>query len=183
MRGIAGDDHRRVRSHVRLLVELAHGVEPQPAQRRLPPDRQMAVGMIPVEQLGQRAIREHGWHVAHLHQAIQAQIANPLEVAGLEPWALHHVGEQGQTAFREAAEHRQPEERGVRSDLRFDLCADPPEGLVERQRVEIAAPFVEKVTGERGQTFHATRIRRRAASYKEQRAEQRHRAVFDGPHS
>ena len=92
--------------------------------------------MALIEQLRERAIRKCRWQVSHLHESVQTQIADAVEVSALESRALDHVAEQRETAIGEPRQHRQAEQRGIGADLSVDLSADAPERLVEPERVE-----------------------------------------------
>ena len=69
-------------------------------------------------------------------QAVQAQIADPLEVPVVEPRLAQHLGHQPDAAVREARSVGQAEQRRVGADLDVELRADPAERLVERRALE-----------------------------------------------
>ena len=55
------------------------------------------------------------------------------------------------------------------------------ERIVQRQRIEIAAPFVEQIAGDGGEARPIGRIGRRSERHEEHRADHRHFAVLDCP--
>ena len=117
-------------------MKLLHVRKRQRAERALTADRQVPVGMALIEQFRERAVRKCRWHVSHLHEPVQTEIADAVEVSALESRALDHVAEQRETAVGETGQHRQAEQRGIGADLGVDLSADAPQRLVEPQRVE-----------------------------------------------
>ena len=72
-----------------------------------------------------------------------------VEVGGLEAGARNHLCQQRQRRRRRPLERREPDERRIGADLGLELRAEPAERLVQRQRVEPAAAFIEEVSGER----------------------------------
>ena len=78
-------------------------------------DRQVAVGMIAIEQLREGAIGERRRHVLQLQQPVQPQVADAIELALLEPRPDQHVAHQLEAATEIALERRQrrgPSRRG-----------------------------------------------------------------------
>ena len=102
MCAVADHDQRGIRRPVRLPVEVAHLVHGNLLERRLAADRQMTVRVIAVEQRCERAIGQRRGHVAKLPQAVGAELAHALELAGVELRTDDDVGEQPEPARREA---------------------------------------------------------------------------------
>jgi hypothetical protein len=63
------------------------------------------------------------------------------------------------------------------------VCADPAERVVQLQRIEIAAAFVEHVARDRGKPGTVRRIGRRSHGKQRKEADERHAVVLDGPHA
>ena len=59
--------------------------------------------------------------------------------------------QERRAAIGEPRQRRQAEQGRVGSDVGVELRADPSERFVERERVEVAAAFVEHVAGDRGE--------------------------------
>ena len=137
--------------------------------------------MVAVNQLGEGAVGERRRHVANLHETIEPQIADAFEVTDVEPRTSRHLREERRAAVGEPRQHGQAEKRRVGSDFGVELCADASERFVERQRVEIAAAFVEQVANHRSQAFAAGRIRGGTATNQDEHADQRHCPVLDRP--
>ena len=97
-------------------------------------DRQVAVRMVAIEQLRERAIGQRRRHVLQLQQPVQPQIADAIELALLEPRADQHVAHQLEAAIEIALERRQAEDGGVVTDVDVELRADAAERLVDVER-------------------------------------------------
>ena len=108
----------------------------------------MAVRMRAVQALGEHPLGDGGRHFPHLKEPVEAQIAHTLEVGGVQPGPHDHVGQQPQRRRRGPLERGEADECRVRAHLGIELRAQPSERLVQGERVEIAAPFVEEVAGD-----------------------------------
>ena len=130
-------------------MEAARFSDAHRPQRGLAPDRQVAVGVGAVQALGEDALGDGGRHLPHLEEPVEAEIAHAVEVGGVQPRPDDHLGQQRQRRRRGPLERGEADEGRVRTDLGVELRAEPAERLVQRERIEVAAPFVEEVAGDR----------------------------------
>ena len=137
--------------------------------------------MRAVQQADVRALGKRRRHVTELYQPVQAEIADSRELPLFEPRPDGHLGEDLECPRRKAFEPGHGQQRRIRPNLGIELGADPGERIVQRQRVEIAAPFVEQITGDGGEAVPIGRIGRRSDRHEEHRADHRHFAVLDRP--
>ena len=100
MRSVANGDNRRSRRLVDALVKVLRLADAHRAQRVLIADRQVAVRVRTVEAPGKDALRERGWHLAHLQQPVETKVANAIEVVGVQARIGNHLGEERQRARR-----------------------------------------------------------------------------------
>ena len=90
--------------------------------------------MVPIEELRVRAIGERRRQVAHLHQPVEPQLADPLEVGALQARPAQHVGQKDDRAIGEARQARERQDRRVRPDLGVEVSADAAERVVQLER-------------------------------------------------
>ena len=117
-------------------------------QRCFAPDRQMAVRMRAVQPLSEHPLGNRGRHLPHLEEPVEPEIAHALEIGGIQPRPHDHLRQQRQRGRRGSLERGEADERRVGADLGIELRAEPAEGLVQGERIEVAAPFVEEVAGD-----------------------------------
>ncbi len=137
--------------------------------------------MRPVEPFGEHALGDGRRHVAHLQEPIETQIAHTLEVTRVQPRPDEHVGDERQRRGRGPLERRQADERRVGTDLGIDLRAEPAERFVQRERIEVAAPFVEEVAGNRREPGTVGGVERGPRAHEHQHRQERHFPMNGGP--
>ena len=59
--------------------------------------------MVRIQQLGEGAVGERRRHVAQLHEPVEPQLADAIEVPLVEPRTDEHVGEHRDAALRHTA--------------------------------------------------------------------------------
>src|SRR5438132_12709106 len=80
MRQGTADDERRAPGKKRRRVKANDVVERQRAQRRVVADGQMAIRVCRIQQLEKCALRERGRQVFQLPEALEAKLADALEI-------------------------------------------------------------------------------------------------------
>ena len=100
----------------------------------------------------------------------------------MDPGAGSRTIEASSSSARggELFERRQLEERRVGADLGIEVRADAAEGLVHRERVEIAAAFIEQIAGDGGEARLMPGILRRADRHQHETGDERYLVVLDG---
>jgi len=181
VRRIADGDDGCGRRAVTTRMKGADFAQRHAAQRSFGADRQVAVRMALVQQLRVNAIGQRRWRVAQLHEPIEPEIAHAIEIALFEPWLQHHVSEQLESARRVPREHRQFEQGAVGPDFGFELRSDAGERIVQVQRIQRSASFIEEVAGDRRQPGALRRIACRPERQQDEHADERHLAVLDRP--
>ncbi len=141
----------------------------------------MSVRVRAVQSLREHALGNSRRHVAQLQQTIQPQVADTFEVGGLEARARQHLGEQRHRRRLRAFERRQANERRVGSNLGVQLSPKPAKSLVQRQRIELAATFVEQITGDGGQTRPVGGIVRGTGTNDNEHGKERNLAMYGRP--
>ena len=139
VRRVADDDERGEAGIVSRVVKPHHVVDRERGERGLGADRQVPVGVLAVEALHEHALGDGRRHVAQLRQAIEAQLADAIELACVQARAGRQIGQQIQAALGEPLQRRDAEQRGVGADLRVEAGAETAECLVELQCVQGAA--------------------------------------------
>ena len=86
VRRIADGNHRRVLRRVHAAVKRGDVGDRQRAQRFLGADRQVPVGVLGIEQLGEDAVGDGRRQIAELDEPVEPQLAHAIEVA-LDPGA------------------------------------------------------------------------------------------------
>jgi hypothetical protein len=178
---VADRDQRRHRRPNRPRVKHTDIVGGHRRERGLAANRRVAVGMLPVEQLQERAIGERAGHVAQLREAVQPQLADPREIVVAQRRPRDDVREQRQHRLREAAEHGDAHHGRVGADVGVELRAEPRQRFVDLNRRPIAAALVEHVGRHGRQSVLTGGIRGRAATNQQREGDERHLCMPDGP--
>ena len=181
MRAVADGNQRRRRRPDRARMKRAHVVDRHRRQRRLAPDRRVAVRMVAVQQLQKGPVRDGPRHVAKLGEAMEPQLAHAIEIRFAQRRPDDDVRQQRERAIGEPAQHGRADDDRVRSDIGVELRADSRERLVDFDCRAVAAPFVEHVGRRRGETVPARRIGGRAAAHEQHQRNDRHLRMSDGP--
>ena len=180
VRRIADGNHCRVLRRVHPAVKSGDVGDRQGAQRFLGADRQVPVGVLGIEQLGEDAVGDGRRQIAELDEPAEPELAHSIEVAWIQARGPHHRGEQLQCPRGVLFERRQLEQRRVGADLGIEMRADAAERLVHRERVEIAAAFVQQIAGDGGEARLMPGILRRADRHQHETGDERHFVVLDG---
>ena len=128
-------------------------VDAELPQRLLGAKRHVRVRVRAVHDLHEGAIGDGGGHVANLHQARQAKLADAIEVGDVEPRPNHTIGEERQGLLRKFREDCHREHRRVGGDVGFEMSADAREGGVDVDRRQVAGALVHHVAGHCGEPF------------------------------
>ena len=156
-------------------------VDAELPQRLLGAKRHVRVRVRAVHDLHERAIGNGGGHVANLHQARQAKLADAIEVGDVEPRANHAIGEERQGLLRKFRKGRHGEHRRVGRDVGFEVGADAREGRVDVDRRQVARALVHHVAGHRGEPFVALEIGGRSDRQHEHERDDRQRPMLGRP--
>ena len=139
----------------------------------------MPVRMIAIEQPRQCALGQRRRVIAQLLQALEAELANALDIRLREIGIDHHLGEQRHRGIQESRDRRQRHDSRVRADIDVEIGAQTREGVRDLQRRTSGAALVQEVGGERRQPRAICRIGRRAARHEQHGGDDRHVAMRD----
>ena len=114
--------------------------------------------MIAIEILREQPVSDRRGQVAKLHQAIEAQLADPVEVALIQARACHHRRQELERARRILLQRGELQQRRVGADLGVQMRPDPAERFVHGERVEVAAALVQQIAGDGGEPGLVRRI-------------------------
>ena len=139
--------------------------------------------MPAIQETDKRALRQRRRKIAKLHEAIEAQVTHAIELVGLEPRTTDALSKDRERPRREPLQHRQAKHRGIGADFRVEVRANPPERVVQGERIEIAAALIQQIAGHRGEARSILGIGCGAERHEREHADDRHLPVLDRQHT
>ena len=163
-------------------MELNHIVAHQFPQRFRTANGEVTVRMRRIQQAEKCALRDRGWQVGQLTEAIEAQLANTLEIGVAHRRRGQHVGHERRTAFGKPCQRCQCKQGGVGANLHVVLRADASQRIGHIDSRPRTSPFVRHVRCNRGKPFASGWIRAKPTINLHDEGNQRYPRVLDSAH-
>ena len=176
-RPIADDDQRCAGRRKQRRMQEPRFIDGRRRQRRGRAQSEMTVRMRVVQRARERAFRHRPGMVLHLPQALEAQVANPVEVVRAEIWRRHNLLHQSQSGLGKPIQCRERHDHGVGADFEIQVAANARDPVRQLERRLAAAALVQQPRGDRHEAMTVLRIRRCPAGHQQHDRDHRHRAM------
>jgi hypothetical protein len=121
-------------------------------------NRQVRVRVLSVDEPQERPFGDGGGDILQLTQAIEPQLADARELALLETWPRHQVGQQPRAARREPGQRGQREVGRITADVHVVVGTDSRERIGHLDRAQRAGALIRHVGNDGGKTLEPVGI-------------------------